>query len=191
MCNRQLDFAGLVTYSVRKHHTELIHKRGPILSPQTSPSVTINTLCNRNAYDRLSFDRDFLLLLRFTIDPSVSLIVHMDSTRETWGTNVQVYQTPSLLSLCSQNSIGNSVMLSRANYIWVSSVTIRILSSLSLHLKHLKLFKRLHTISLSNVTKVILIMPPQYVPFSWLQSLCCCLDVPINTYLFCLKCSCT
>lgn len=190
MHNRQLDFAGLVTHSVRKHHTELIHKRGPILSPQTSPSVTINTLCNRNAYDRLSFDRDFLLLLRFTIDPSVSLIVHMDSTRETWGTNVQVYQTPSLLSLCSQNSIGNSVMLYRANYIWVSSVTIRILSSLSLHLKHLKLFKRLHTISLSNDIKVILIMPPNMF-LSHDYSLCCCLEVPINTYLFCLKCSCT
>lgn len=83
------NFAGLVTDSVPKHHTELIHDRGPILSPQTAPSLTRNTSCNRNAYGRLSFDRDFLLLLAFTIDFSVSLIFHMGPPR-----NVQVYQTP-------------------------------------------------------------------------------------------------
>ena len=77
------NFAGLVTDSVPKHHTEFIHDRGPILSPQTAPSVTLNTSCNRNAYSRLSFDRDFLLLLRFTIDSSVSPIFHMESTRNT------------------------------------------------------------------------------------------------------------
>lgn len=136
-------FVGLVIYSIHKPHTELTQAGGSILSPQIAPPVTINTSQNRNSYYRLSFERDFLLLLRFTID-----LFAMQSTTETWRTYDQVYQTPFLLSICSQNAIGSRAMLYLANCIWVSGATKRILSSLRLHFKHFKWYTRLRTISL-------------------------------------------